>query len=413
MVKVSVIVPVYNCETYLEQCIRSVLAQSLVELEIICVDDGSTDASAQVIQSLAAEDRRIVSFWQENQGAGPARNLGIRKARGKYVCFLDADDYYKDRDALMVMFHTCECHNVSVCASSRMCVISQEGQVIERKLFAEDSVDRILNYRDYQIDYSYQAYLFQREMLVDNNIYFPEYRRYQDPPFLVRAAYAGDKFMAVDTCLYCYRQSDVDSKYDTKKTVDLLRGVIDNLLFADRCHLDILFHNTAGRLENTFLHIIYKNISPNDLEILKLLLQANQIICDKYGRQKYIIKPLRLILFSAERYERELLQKMKVEEEIALYGAGRFAKAFLRYLKNNNLLKKVKTIIVTDVAGNASELEGIPVTSFQEFLRMKGCFVFVCVAAKAAQEIAENLKQNRYDNYGVINEIFGEQLLQN
>lgn len=87
MVKISVVVPVYNCEKYLEQCIESVLSQTLKELEVICVDDGSTDQSASVIRCLMSGDARISLLQQENKGAGPARNLAMENARESILRF--------------------------------------------------------------------------------------------------------------------------------------------------------------------------------------------------------------------------------------------------------------------------------------------------------------------------------------
>ena len=81
MTKISIIIPVYKCEAYLETCIRSVYEQSLKELEIICINDGTTDVSIKVIEELRKEDERIILLQQENQGAGVARNRGLRKAR--------------------------------------------------------------------------------------------------------------------------------------------------------------------------------------------------------------------------------------------------------------------------------------------------------------------------------------------
>ena len=185
MVKISIIIPVYNCEDYLEQCIKSVLAQSLKELEMICIDDGSTDFSAQLLQEFARKDKRIVLLCQENQGPGGARNAGIRQAKGKYIIFLDADDYYVDENALEMMFDACETQNMQVCCSMRMNV---EGAGETRKeLYPIEMKNKVLFYRDYQEDYFYQNYLFLRELLIQNNIFFPAYRRYQDPPFFVKA----------------------------------------------------------------------------------------------------------------------------------------------------------------------------------------------------------------------------------
>ncbi|MDD3468619.1 MAG: glycosyltransferase [Thermoguttaceae bacterium] len=91
--KVSVIVPVYNAEKYLRQCLDSVLGQTLEEIEVIVVDDGSTDSSPQIIAEYVAKDSRMVSFRQENQGVNAARNFGIAHIHGQYFTFIDADDW--------------------------------------------------------------------------------------------------------------------------------------------------------------------------------------------------------------------------------------------------------------------------------------------------------------------------------
>ncbi len=94
-VAVSVIIPVYNAQEHLEQCIRSVMNQTLREIEIICVDDGSQDDSLDVLNKLALKDSRIMVITQENAGAGAARNRGMEAASGKYLSFLDADDFFE------------------------------------------------------------------------------------------------------------------------------------------------------------------------------------------------------------------------------------------------------------------------------------------------------------------------------
>ena len=95
MISVSVIIPVYNAAKCLEQCIRSVMNQTLRGIEIICVDDGSSDASLEILRRLAQEDARIRVLEQPNQGAGAARNRGLSIAEGEYLSFLDADDFFE------------------------------------------------------------------------------------------------------------------------------------------------------------------------------------------------------------------------------------------------------------------------------------------------------------------------------
>lgn len=93
---ISVIVPVYNTSKYLTQCLDSILFQSLNNIEVICIDDGSTDESIEILREYASKDTRIQIYHQENKGGGSARNLGISHARGKYLLFLDSDDFFED-----------------------------------------------------------------------------------------------------------------------------------------------------------------------------------------------------------------------------------------------------------------------------------------------------------------------------
>lgn len=93
MPSVSVIIPAYNAEDYISQCISSVLSQTLSDIEVIVVDDGSTDKTPDIVEELSASDARLRLIRQENQYAGAARNTGIKAAGGDYLYFLDADDW--------------------------------------------------------------------------------------------------------------------------------------------------------------------------------------------------------------------------------------------------------------------------------------------------------------------------------
>ncbi len=104
MEKISVIIPVYNVEKYVETCIRSIMRQTHTNLEILVVDDGSRDTSLQIVQELAKEDDRIRVFAKENKGVSNARNLGLQEATGDYIAFVDSDDYV-DEDCFEVLLN--------------------------------------------------------------------------------------------------------------------------------------------------------------------------------------------------------------------------------------------------------------------------------------------------------------------
>lgn len=112
-IAVSVIIPVYNSEKNIHRCLDSILAQTLKEIEVICVDDGSTDASAQILDDYAKNDSRIRVIHQENAGAGAARNRGISYATGKYLSILDADDFF-DPEMLSLSYRKAEAKRADI-----------------------------------------------------------------------------------------------------------------------------------------------------------------------------------------------------------------------------------------------------------------------------------------------------------
>lgn len=127
--KVSVIVPVYNGEKHLEQCMDSITGQTLREIEIICVDDGSADRSLEILERYAKKDERIRVICQKNAGAGAARNRGLLRAKGKYIVFWDADDKF-DRKALELMYLKMQKKQTDICVCG-VCEFTNDSKVYE------------------------------------------------------------------------------------------------------------------------------------------------------------------------------------------------------------------------------------------------------------------------------------------
>ena len=106
--KISVIIPVYNVEKYLSECLDSIVNQTLKEIEIICVNDGSTDNSLSILKEYAFKDNRIKIINKENEGQGYARKVGLDSATGKYILFCDSDDYYAELTAFEKLYNCAE-----------------------------------------------------------------------------------------------------------------------------------------------------------------------------------------------------------------------------------------------------------------------------------------------------------------
>ena len=112
-VKISVIMPIYNAGDYLSRAIGDVLSQTLTDIELICIDDGSTDNSSKIIKKFAAKDKRVKVIRESNSGPSVARNRGLKMADGKYIIFLDADDFY-EKNLLSELYETAERDNLDI-----------------------------------------------------------------------------------------------------------------------------------------------------------------------------------------------------------------------------------------------------------------------------------------------------------
>ena len=269
-IKVSVIIPVYNSQKFIGSCLQQVLAQLLREIEIVCVDDGSTDDSADIIVQTAQRDSRVKLIRQENAGPGPARNVGIAAATGEFVTFLDADDCYSSDDYLRVLYEGAVDNGVDV---SGACFYNDHAGRLEKN-FSNDpdlagytfTESGVKNYRDYQFDYGFHRFMFKRSLFesvsdsaagvadvaADANAAdsaasgpFPALTFFEDPVFLAQTLYHAGRFFATNKVGYCYRCDYKVPHWTTKKTADLLEGVRRNLEFSKERGLALLHWYTA------------------------------------------------------------------------------------------------------------------------------------------------------------------------
>lgn len=205
---ITVIVPIYNVEAYLEQCIRSVLDQSYKEFELILVDDGSKDKSGQIVDRMAATDPRIVPIHQKNQGVAAARNAGLERGCGVYVAFLDGDDWYHPDflQKLEAAIQDGDCQLASCCFEA--VGVEHPPQV---KTLSAAVVDRR---RAMQLLMGYNSFngyvwnkLFDLRIIREHNIRFPaDYPACEDTMFVGNYLYYCDRVHITEDVLHCYRQ---------------------------------------------------------------------------------------------------------------------------------------------------------------------------------------------------------------
>ena len=218
--KVSVIIPVYNTQQWLHECIDSVLKQTMQNFEIICINDGSTDGSDLVLRKYAEEDARITVFTQENKGVSAARNAGIRVAKGEYIYFLDSDDYVAP-DMLQIMCGEMEQKGLDI-AFFDICAFG-EGSVLQEEVDAknryyarehnypsvytgEDLLYNLIKNDDYSCSVCKQ--LVRTAFLRDNQIQFYEGIIHEDELYTFQIMMIAEQVAIVPQVLYQRRVRD-------------------------------------------------------------------------------------------------------------------------------------------------------------------------------------------------------------
>lgn len=216
MVKVSVIIPVYNAELFLKKCLNSVIDQSLKELEIICVDDGSTDGSKDILQQYKKKDTRIKVYSQANKGAGAARNLGLKYATGEYVHFLDADDWLEDR-AYEQTYKLLEKTEADLCVFLYIRYDNKKETERKVQLFNTGNAEyKITNFEEEYWHFCNTSVvpwnkLYRRDFLVRIGAFFDEIVCANDRAFYFQVITAASKIVKYPKHLIFYRENNENS----------------------------------------------------------------------------------------------------------------------------------------------------------------------------------------------------------
>lgn len=208
-IKVSVIVPVYNVEKYIEECIKSILSQSLKEIEIIIVNDGTKDKSMEVIKNLL-EDERIIVINKQNGGLSSARNEGLKIAKGEYIAFVDSDDYI-DTKMLEELYKVTENKKYDI-VFSNFIPFSEKGLNKE-----EEYKDRLQGLKN-NAGFGREVYIpeltvvwnkiYKRNFLKEQNLLFTERIIHEDNNFTLKAFLLSDKVYYLQKGLYFYRNRE-------------------------------------------------------------------------------------------------------------------------------------------------------------------------------------------------------------
>ena len=211
MLKYSVIIPVYNVENYLHRCINSILVQEYTDLEILLIDNGSTDSSGSICDTYANEYSNISAYHIENHGVGSARNFGLAKAQGEFICFVDADDYLVGNlfsdvenqldsglDLLVFSYYNSLEKNLSETTRSAK-ILPIEGKK-DRNQFIALFTELFLS----EMMYTVWNKIYRREFLEGHRIMFEQYELGEDVRFNLNVFECVHTISFSQTCYYVY-----------------------------------------------------------------------------------------------------------------------------------------------------------------------------------------------------------------
>lgn len=233
-VKISVIIPAYQVESYLRECVDSVLSQTYQDYEVILVDDGSTDGTAAICDAYARADNRVTVIHQKNGGLSDARNTGINSAAGDYVLFLDSDDFYSCCDALSMLAERAQITGADVIQFSYEKYDEESGSR-EPYLKTNDSMPTVLSSAQ-QLEYLFAHGLYIasacnkmiRRSLLDEHLRFKKGIYSEDIDWCARLLVCAQSFDYLAEQLYSYRQhsSSIRHTINDKKCRDLTENIL-------------------------------------------------------------------------------------------------------------------------------------------------------------------------------------------
>lgn len=224
MPKVSVLVPVYNTEKYLEECLNSIVKQTLHDIEIICINDGSTDGSLQILKEYVLKDKRIKIIDKENSGYGASMNMGLDIATGDYIGIVESDDF-ADAKMFENLYNIAKSNNLDTVKSDFYYYSGKTGRTRRAGNIKKKNSGKLLTVKDdlmmLKLMPSIWSAIYKREFLISNGIRFLETigASYQDTSFAFKVLSTAKRLMFENKAYLYYRQDNENSSVKSKSKV--------------------------------------------------------------------------------------------------------------------------------------------------------------------------------------------------
>lgn len=321
--KVTVVLPIYNVEKYLERCIKSVINQTYKNLEIILVDDGSTDSSSKICDTYKEKDKRIKVVHQKNAGLSAARNSGMRIATSNYICFIDSDDYIEN-DMIEYLYNGMKKYDskITCCGFTNVYENGTLEKITKPKSDIIYTKEEALNIHLFTGYIEVVAWNKLYDISLFKEIQYPEGKLYEDMLTTYKLIGIVDKVVLLPECkyFYCKRKSSIGGSKFSEKTLGLIDAV-----------KEVSEYVSKNKYDNKRKDIKIAEIQWNIVVLNKML------IADEINKDIYLkIKKMILKQFGYLMINKQLSFMRKVQNCILmLFPLNVYKKMYFKFLEHN------------------------------------------------------------------------------
>lgn len=399
--KVSIIIPVYNCEKYIARCLESIIKQTLKEIEIICINDASCDDSFDILNNYQKKDSRIkIIHMPVNKGAGLCRNKGLELASGEYIHFVDADDYMM-LDACEKLYNHMKEKNGDICFH-KIKIISEnknnESSVSQGILEKYDGsyigtglLDEFVKNNEFFL-YPWSV-IFKRKLINENKLTFSSLLIGEGGEFVLKALVRAKSASVLDEVLYYYNVHEDSIMGKNSKRSIILLGQISQYIIGVR---EFAICNNSYGLKNFLVQQKKKikptldNLSKDELENIEKAI--------KEDFSKYIFYELKNATIEDDLVlDDSITQILEKINSVILYGAGNITKNILKILNFYGI--ELEAIIVTNRENNPENIYGHKIYQIDELHEsQKKEYVLVPLKRRYLDEVKLNLEKNGFKN---------------
>ena len=342
-IKVSIIIPVYNTSKYLKQCLDSVINQTLQEIEIICIDDGSTDDSLLILEEYWQRDKRIKILTQKHKKQGAARNYGISIANGEYIGFVDSDDWCEP-DMFEKLYKRAKCtdSDITMCAittynDNNSNAFSKNNTYANLDIFPKEFFNNVFSPSEtmnFLMDIC--AYppnkIIKRDLINSNKLKFSEKTYYEDGAFFYDCWLSAKRISLIKEFFYYYR---MHSETSTCFSNDFYK--IQNFRAIEDKKQILKKYNVYNSLKKTFKAYKRKSILYWFNEIKDTKAKILYMICMLFVMPSCLLEPVNILKKELQLFLKIFYSK---NQKIVLWGASNFLEDFIDkyHIKNKNIV---------------------------------------------------------------------------